>query len=416
MKILYLHQYFVTPNMAGGTRSYEMARRLVARGHEVHMITTWFDGPPPTEVTGWFTDVVDGIHVHWLPVPYSNKLSYLRRVLAFLHFAWSAARRATNIGGDVVFATSTPLTIAIPAIRVKNQLRVPMVFEVRDLWPELPIAIGALRSRVLIRLARWLEHRAYRNAARVVALSPGMAAGVERAGYDAARISVIPNSADLDLFDPKQVSSEPFLDGHPELRGRPVVLYPGTLGKINGVAWFAELAAVVQASRPDVCFVVIGDGMERDHVEARARALGVFGKNFYMLPRLAKRSIVSAYACAAIVVSLFIDLPEMQANSANKFFDALAAGKPVAINYGGWQESLLDETGAGVAMGPDVNRAAEALLTLLASEDRLLLAGRAARLLAEARFSRDRLALQLEDVLKSAVADVGDNRVKKNTN
>jgi glycosyltransferase involved in cell wall biosynthesis len=402
MKILYLHQYFLTPDMAGGTRSYEMARRLAASGHEVHMITTWFDGPPPKETRGWFTGDVDGIHVHWLSVPYSNKLSYMRRIMAFIRFAWGAGRRARVIEGDVVFATSTPLTIAIPAIKVKKRLRIPMVFEVRDLWPELPIAMGALRNPLLIRLAKWLEQRAYRNAEWVVALSPGMAAGVERAGYDAKRIAVIPNSADLDLFDPEHATADLFLDANPELRGRPVVLYPGTLGKINGVAWLVDLAAMVHVERPDICFVVIGDGMERDLVEARARKHGVLGKNFYLLPRMPKRAIVSAYACATIIASLFLDLPEMQANSANKFFDALAAGKPVAINYGGWQEKLLEETGAGLAMGSDIKRASEALLGLMTSEEKLAAAGHAARLLAKERFSRDHLAAQLEEVLAKA--------------
>lgn len=402
MKIIYLHQYFLTPDMAGGTRSYEMARRLVTYGHEVHIVTTWFDSAAPASSKSWFSRNVDGITVHWLPVPYSNKLGFVHRMLAFFRFALSAGRRAHIIGGDLVFATSTPLTIAIPALYAKWKLRVPMVFEVRDLWPELPIAIGALKNPLLIKLARWLEKCAYRNSTRVVALSPGMADGVTRAGYSRSRVSIIPNSSDLELFDPLVSSPELFRDAYPEIGNGPVVLYPGTLGKINGVSWLAELAEHVYERRPDVRFVVIGDGAERDLIERRARELSVYNKNFFMFPKLPKRTIVSAFSAASVVISLFLDLPEMQANSANKFFDSLASATPIAINYGGWQKDLIEEAGVGIALGPDPQAAAAALISFMSSSDAMATAGGKARQLAVDLFSRDKLAKQLESVLLDA--------------
>lgn len=405
MRIIYLHQYFLTPDQAGGTRSYEMARRLAANGHDVHLISSWRekDAPAVLERDGWFVRQIDGFTVHFLPVPYSNRMSYGSRIKAFFQFALKAGKRAKIVGGDVVFATSTPLTIAIPAVQAKKRLGVPMVFEVRDLWPELPIAMGALRNPLLIRAARWLERYAYRHASRVVALSPGMAEGVIRTGYDAMNISEIPNSADLSLFDPSSVTPDEFLTDHPELAGGEIVLYPGTLGKINGVGWLAELAAKVKTRLPDVRFVVIGDGMERELIEDKARELQVLGDNFFMLPSMPKRRLVSAFAAASVVTPLFIDLPEMEANSANKFFDALASGTAVAINYGGWQKQLLETSGAGISMGHDVGVAAEVLIELLSSPGRLNASGKAARHLAETRFSRDRLALQLEQTLLDAV-------------
>ena len=145
MRITYLHQYFNTPDMSGGTRSYEMARRLVARGHEVNMVTSWRtdDGRKKP-----FETVEDGIRVQWLPVPYSNAMSYAQRLVAFGRFVVASTRRAAALPSDIVFATSTPLTIALPAVYAARRQRVPMVFEVRDLWPELPIAMGALRNPV----------------------------------------------------------------------------------------------------------------------------------------------------------------------------------------------------------------------------------------------------------------------------
>jgi UDP-N-acetylglucosamine:LPS N-acetylglucosamine transferase len=143
MKIIYLHQYFNTPTMVGSTRSYEMARRLVAYGHEVHMITSWREDDGRKN---WFKTEENGINVHWLPVPYSNEMGFYERIKAFVKFALGSAKKAIELKGDIVFATSTPLTIAVPGIIASKINRIPMVFEVRDLWPEVPVALGILRG------------------------------------------------------------------------------------------------------------------------------------------------------------------------------------------------------------------------------------------------------------------------------
>lgn len=404
MRILYLHQYFNTRRMAGGTRSYEMARRLVTRGHEVHMITSYRGSDPPLG-RDWFETEEDGIHVHWIPVPYSNYMSYRERIQAFFRFALAAGRRAAEVGGDVVFATSTPLTIAIPGVYAARRCRVPMVFEVRDLWPELPIAMGVLKDPVSIWAARRLERFAYKHSARIVALSPDMKDGVVATGYPADRVEVIPNSCDLDLFD---VGPEPGVEirnRYEWLQRRPLVLYCGTLGAINGVDYLARVAREVQALDPEVRFVVIGDGKDKPRVEHVAGELGVLDRNFFMVPSIPKTEVPSWLSAADLATSLFIDLPEMWANSANKFFDALAAGRPVAINYGGWQARLLTETGAGVVLDPhDVVKAAHSLLGVIRDKNWLRSAGHAAHSLAAEQFSRDRLALKLEEVLIQATS------------
>lgn len=404
MEIVYLHQYFNTPQMPGGTRSYEMARRLVANGHKVHMVTS--DRAYQDGGKDWYITREAGIIVYWLPVPYSNHMSYLERIRAFFRFAWWSAKRAASIPVDVVFATSTPLTIALPAVYAARRQKIPMVFEVRDLWPELPVAIGAIRNPILISLARLLERFAYRNATAVVSLSPGMRDGVISSGYLPERVSVIPNSCDLDLF---QVSPEfgiKFRKRFEWLGNRPLVLYAGTFGRINGVGYLVQMAAAMQKIEPEICFLAVGGGHEVEKVTELAKELGVLEQNFYLLPSLPKEEMPALFSAATVSTSLFIDLPEMWANSANKFFDALAAGKPVAINYGGWQAALLQETGAGVVLPPlDYDNAARMLVDFIHDPERLQRAGVAAHLLAHERFNRDKLATELEQVLLDAVSD-----------
>lgn len=401
MRILYLHQYFNTPQMSGSTRSYEMARRLVAAGHQVHMITT--DRSPQARA-GWRVTEEAGIIVHWLPVPYSNRMAYSERIKAFGRFAWHAARRAAAFPADVVFATSTPLTIALPAVYAARRQKIPMVFEVRDLWPELPIAVGALRGP-LIPPARWLERFAYRNASYIVALSPGMKEGIVRQGVSPERVFVIPNSADIAFFSVGEETGRAFRSQFEWLQDRPLILYAGTLGRINGVGYLAEIAARMAHLDAEVRFMVIGDGYEKVSIIERAKSLRVLDKNFFLLPSLPKKEIPVVYSAATVATSLVINLSALWANSANKFFDALAAGRPIAINHNGWQADLLRETGAGIVMPPtDAEGAARQLSELLSDQGRLARAGAAARKLAEERFDRDRLAAELEAVLTKAVA------------
>ena len=213
MKIIYLHQYFNTPQMSGGTRSYEMARRFVAAGHEVHMITS--SRERNKNASGWVDEIIDGIHVHWFSVPYSNKMDFKARISAFLKFAIVSGAKAYRVGGDVIFASSTPLTIALPAVYAAKRLRKAMLFEVRDLWPELPIAVGALKNPFLIKAAKWLERFAYKNADNVIALSPGMAKGVIKSGYPPDKVHIIPNSCDTDLFQVPESEGKKFLNGPP---------------------------------------------------------------------------------------------------------------------------------------------------------------------------------------------------------
>jgi len=397
MRILYLHQYFNTPEMAGSVRSYEFAKRLAKRGHEVHIITT----DRSAKGSDWNITKMDGFHVHWCPVEYRNQMNFSRRVAAFIHFAFRAGYYSAKIHVDVVFATSTPLTIALPAVYAARRQGIPMVFEVRDLWPEMPIAIGTLRNPLTKMAAKWLERFAYRNAKRIVALSETMAEGVARTGYPADHISVIHNSADLDRF---KVSADTHLRQSLEISpDHTLITYAGTLGEVNGVDYLVKIAATAKKSAPNLRFLIVGRGREAERIKLLAKEHDVLNHNLFLIPEQPSSEIPKIHAASDIMLSLFIDLVEMHANSANKFFDALAAGRPIAINYGGWQSELLESTGAGIRLPANDPKAAAISLQTYAASKNLSKAGIAARQLAEQKFSRDLHANQLEELLYEAV-------------
>jgi glycosyltransferase involved in cell wall biosynthesis len=399
VRVTYIHQHYRRPSMSGGTRSHEFARFLAGQGHTVTLIASW-QSPDPPRVP---VEHVDGYEVRWIHVPYSNYLRFSRRVLAFVHFMWRASVHAARTPADVIFATSTPLTVVVPGIVGAWARRVPWVLEVRDLWPELPIAVGALRNPALKWLARYLERSGYRSAKHIVALSPGMREGVIRAGCLEEKVTVIPNLADLERFSSHGCDPGRFLRRYPALRGKRIVTYAGTVGLINGVHYLVEIAAHAVQEAEDVAFCILGDGRELDRVRCLAQANGTLGRNVFILAPLPKTDMPDALAAATMCTSLVVDLPELRANSANKFFDALAAGRPIAINHEGWQADLIRETGAGLVLPPHDSKASWLLLRqFLETPGVAESAGRRAREVAELSFDKAKLSRELERVLITA--------------
>ena len=403
MRIIYLHQYFLTPAMAGGTRSYEMARRLVAAGHDVQMITA--DQRPGQSARSWRETTEDGIRVHWARVPYDNQMGFAQRVRAFLEFAIKATRKAASLDGDLMFATSTPLTIAIPALLASAWKHRPYVFEVRDMWPDVPIAIGAIRNPLLVAGARWLEGMAYRNAAHVIALAPGMREDIIAKGIPAAKVTVIPNGCDLDLF------AAPSRDPSPRatcswLGARKFVLFAGTIGQVNGVDYLVHLAQHLLALDPEVRIVAIGGGAETEFIRGLAGQKGVLDRNFFMLDPMPKHELVRWLRAADLHIALFTG-PRVVWKDAvqNKFFDALASGKPIANNFDGWQTRVAIDAGVGLMLDPhNCARGARQVLEALGNEFWLSQVAAKAAVLARGRFNRDTLARQLEQTLSAVLA------------
>ena len=376
MRILYLHQFFITRAGAGGTRSYEFARRFVSRGHAVRMLTAGegrqdVEGIEVVGVRGGYSDYVS-----------ATAMSYPRRMLAFARFGLAASGAALRgPRPHVIYASSPPLTTALPALVAAVRWRAPLVFEVRDLWPEAPIQMGALPNPVLRRAARALERFVLKRSARVIALSPGIRRGVIAAGAPPERVGLIPNAADLDLFRPSP----------PPERFR--VSYFGTMGEAN------DLAAVVEAARllEDVEFVLMGDGRYRDHLERSAPP------NVTVTGAAGKREVARLAAGSSACLTVFKDVPVLATNSPNKLFDTFASGRPAIVNMDGWMRSLVEDNDAGLYVrAGDARDLADKLAWLREHAEDAERMGRNARALAEREFDRERLAENALAVLEEA--------------
>lgn len=408
MRILYLHQYFVPREGQGITRTYEFALRLRQMGHDVTVVTSPGYLPEKYKSLTKVTHVeMEGVPVTIVPVPYAQEMRFSRRLRAFFQFALWAAWVCMNTPADVIYASSGPLTIFFPAVAAKFWQRIPMVFEVRDLWPELPIEMGILRNPFVKAGALALEWLAYHLSAHVVALSPGMAEGVVSRGIAPERVTVVPNCADNELFDVPEETGAPIREKLKLAPEHHLVVYSGAFGMANNVSWLVDIAAEMARLTEGIHFLLVGWGADRDKVIERARALGVLDRTLSVWKPVPKKEMPAVLAASTLSASVLMPIRAMWSSSPNKIFDSLAAGRPVAINYGGWLADLFEKTGAGIRIPDnDPHAAALALAAFLLDPERIGHARRAARELARTEFDRDAMARRLEGVLRCVVERV----------
>jgi len=185
-----------------------------------------------------------------------------------------------------------------------------------------------------------------------------------------------------------------------------MLLYAGTLGVINGVSYLVDIAHSLLYINPEVRAVVIGSGMEEDLIIKQAKEKKVWKVNFFLLESMPKNELVAAFAAADISTSLFIPVKEMWNNSANKFFDALASGTPVAINYLGWQADIINDSGVGLILPPsDASLSAKKINQAITNKEWLRSSSCLAKKIALRDFDRDKLAQRFEKVIVESIND-----------
>lgn len=353
MRILYLHQYFAFPNIHSSTRSYDLSKEFVKKGHEVIVVTTTTKINDVDRGQKWNIVEREGIKLHVLTSDYSYKLSFIRRLFSFLYFMVHASIRVLKIKCDVVLATSTPISIGIPALVKKKLQKTPFVFEVRDVWPEVPVGMGYIRNKLVVKLLFSFEKYIYQNAVYIVALSTGMKASImNRLGFE--KIDVIPNISEIDRFQ-KSINHIDLNIEQDVLKKR-IVLYAGAFGSVNGIQYVANLAKELITINKNIVFFLIGVGNEKEKIIAYCNENKLLNKNVFIFDPLPKESLPYLYSICTIGSSFVIDNPVLWNNSANKFFDTLAAGKPVLINHKGWQAELIEAENIGYVLPPNIDK------------------------------------------------------------
>jgi len=400
MKVLYFHQHFTTPSVGGATRSYEFSRKLIERGHKVTLVcgeTAKLD-LPSTKSKDVFRGDIDGIDVIQIKIPYSNNDGIAKRAFTFIKFAWKGIQVAMKEDYDLLFATSTPLTAGLPGIWMKwfSIKKSKFVFEVRDLWPELPKALG-MKNPILLWGMSVLEKLSYKKADGCIGLSPGICEGIKRIVPE-KKIELIPNGCDLDIFRPGNRENLQ-LNGVSPIDT--VAVFTGAHGIANGLESVLDMASVLkQKNRNDIKITFIGDGKVKSDLVKRANDEGLDNCRFFdPVPKTVLNKIVSS---ADIGLMVLKNVPAFYyGTSPNKFFDYIASGLPVVNNYPGWLSDMIIENNCGLVVPPDNAEAfADAIIELADSPEKRKVMGVNSRSLAEKQFSRDDLACRFVKFLE----------------
>lgn len=406
MKVLYFHQYFCTPEGNTGIRSYEMAKHLVGKGHSVTMV--YGDSPrlksplrdKPFQ-RGTRRGNYEGINLIEFDLPYSNKMSIPRRSYVFLRYSIKSISLIFKEDFDVVVASSTPLTAGIPGIVMKFFGRKkPFVFEVRDLWPELPREMGVIKNKFVLWSMDILEYLSYNKADACIALSPGIQNGIIKRLKKEKPVYLIPNGCDLELLRPGNHSKNIF-PGCDE--DNFIAVFIGAHGIANGLDAALDTAAILKrkSNADHVRIVLIGDGMLKPQLINRAREQNL--DNVIFLDPVSKKGLTNYLWAADVGLMLLANIKAFYyGTSPNKFFDYISSGLPVLNNYPGWLAEMIMKNNLGVVASPgNAEEFAEALISLSMDKAKMNVMRINARKFAEKHFDRKKLAIDFEGVLKT---------------
>ncbi len=398
MHIAVFSQYHTSPDCPATSRHYTLLAEI-ARHHRITLLTTpaWRS----QQLTQEWPWVPPGVELLEATIPYDNKMGPARRALAFAQYVAWAVRAGRRIARpDVVWGISTPLTAAWAAARVARGWGVPWVFEVQDLWPSFPIAMGAVPTALARQQLFALEKRLYQSAAHIVPLSPDMSAYVANLGIAPAKLTTLLNGTDLGLAARATPAAVAELRRAHGLTGQKVVLYAGTFGRANDMPTVVAAAEALVATDPAATFLFLGHGYYAPLVAAAAAR---WPGRIRLVGGQPRHAVFNWFALAEVAVVSFLGLPVLDANSPAKLYDALAVGTPVVVTNRGWTKQLVEEYGCGwYAPAGDATALTSQLQALLANPAARASAGQRGQALAKRQFDRVQLAEQMRVILEQA--------------
>ncbi len=398
MHILIIHQAFASLDEPGGTRHFEFARLLVARGYQVTVVASpvsYITGArAPSQLLRTTGEKQIGVNILRVPVYAAHHKSFFHRMLAFFSFMFSSfwvGLRVKNV--DVVWGTSPPIFQGATAWALARMKGARFLFEVRDLWPQFAIAVGVLRNPILIGASEWLERFLYHHADRVLVNSPGFMAHV--IAHGARRVELVPNGADPAMFDPSSEGQQFRRANH--LEGKFVALYAGAHGMSNDLEVVLEAARFLEGRNIQVVFV--GDGKEKPALERRAARLALQDVTF--VPSMPKSEMPQALAAADACIAILKPLDEYKTTYPNKVFDYMAAGRPVVLAVDGVIREVVEAAKCGLFVRPgDPHALADAICVLAEDRENSRRMGLNGRKYLEANFSREKVAEKLVQIFE----------------
>jgi len=409
MRILLVYQHFMVSGI-GSTKSYDLARYLVAAGHDVTVICGRGYLSQGMELPrGILRRLdIDGIKVCVLGVDYCQQMGFLRRIFSFLTFTFGAMAVACFLKRyDILVASSTPLTVGLVGLVSSYVRRTPWVFEVRDMWPEYPVQAGYLKNRFLIWLSTVFEEWFYCNATAISTISDRMRSRLIQRGFPAEKITFIPTGVTLEGDE----NVRPDLAWRAEhgLEGQMLAVYTGAHGPSNGLQYIIEAAEHLRGETW-MRFVLIGYGSDKARLEAETQRRGL--TNVLFLPPVPKARIPGILKACDATLAVYEVIAGSDYDFPNKYFEYIAAGIPLITNVPPaefWYHTK--QWDCGILVDPNrPEELAQAMRDLKANPERARQMGRRARELVTTKFDRRGLHKMWEQLLRQVAAGESPSR------
>jgi colanic acid biosynthesis glycosyl transferase WcaI len=359
VKILYVSQYFPPEMGAPAARVGELSRYWAEEGHDVTALTGFPNHPTgvvPPEYRSRFWRLVARENVGavkvvrtWL-LPFPNRKTY-ERMLNYSSFCLSAAATGLFTGHpDFVIASSPQLLVGLSGWWLARCKRSRFIFEVRDLWPESLVAVGKGDAtsplyRALNRIASFL----YRNSDHIVVVTPAFKEYlIQHWQISPKKISVVENGVDVDLFNPRA-------DGNVRAElgaeGKFIVSYIGTMGNAHGLETLIDAAAKLKISQPQVLFLIVGEGAEKERLISLARSKGLTNLQFVDQK---SREKIPAYICASDACLVLLKKAAIfKTVIPSKMLEVMSCARPVILGVEGQAKKILEDAQAGVCIEPE---------------------------------------------------------------
>jgi colanic acid biosynthesis glycosyl transferase WcaI len=353
--ILFLSNYFPPEVNAPATRLHEHARQWVADGHTVDVLTSVPNFPEGEVYDGYENRLTeeerDGIRATRVPMYVSPNEGVIQRTLSYLSFmvsaCWYAGRLPTP---DVLVATSPQFFAALAGAWVSWWKDVPFVLEIRDLWPESVVAVGAMNRNLVVRFFEWVEEQLYHAADHIVVVTDAFVDAIAEKGIPRDKISVIKNGIETDWWE-KTLDEERLaaLRREHDLKGKFVASYIGTIGMAHRADVLLEAAR--RCDDPDIVFMVVGAGAKRDELEARQAELEL--DNFRLVDKVPKEMVPYLLALSDVSVVHLRDDPLFETVIPSKMFEAMATRTPIVLGVRGEAREIVEEAEAGIPVPPE---------------------------------------------------------------
>lgn len=406
MRILYISQYFPPEVGATQTRAYEMARNWVRLGHQVTMLTEFPNHPSgiiPKSYKRKLYEIADleGIKVIRVWVKTSAEKNFRTRMLFYITFMFNAFLAGIFLAKgkyDLIYASSPPLFVGGAAVSLNFIKRIPMVFEVRDLWPESAIALGELHNQKAIDAATWLEEACYQKAHFVIVVTQGFYDRLIERGIRANKLLIIPNGANVELFTFKPSGRER-IRNELGMHGKFLVIYAGILGLAQGLEVIIEAARLLHEN-PHIHFLIIGEGPKKAELMSLAASYSL--QNLTFLPEKPWEQIPDYLSASDLAVIPLKKADIFKGTLPSKLFDAWSCERPVVISIDGEARNLVEGVGGGIYCPPEeAKKLAEAIVHLMENQDERNLMGKQGRKYTLENRSRTALAEKLISFLEA---------------